>query len=145
MSENKSDLHDLTSERRKVLIVEDEMVNRELLKLVLKDDYDLIFVETGEEATDVINEQIGDLSMVLLDLNLPDMSGIDILKNMQGDDKLRAIPVIVLTADRDAEVSSLDVGAADFISKPYPRPEVIKARVRKSIETPKDTINIGQT
>ena len=145
MSENKSDLHDLTSERRKVLIVEDEMVNRELLKLVLKDDYDLIFVETGEEATEVINAQIGDLSMVLLDLNLPDMNGIDILKNMQGDDKLRAIPVIVLTADRDAEVSSLDVGAADFISKPYPRPEVIKARVRKSIELSEDRIIIGQT
>jgi len=138
-------MYDLSGERRTILIVEDEMVNRELLKLVLKDDYDLEFAETGKEALEKIGSEGTDLSLVLLDLNLPDMSGTDILKDMQETDSQRAIPVIVLTADRDAEVSSLDIGASDFITKPYPRPEVIRARVRKTIELSEDRIIIGQT
>lgn len=138
-------MYDLTDENRRILIVEDEIVNREILKLVLKEEYELLFAETGSEAKKVINENVGNLSLVLLDLNLPDMNGMDVLNEMQEDENLKAIPVIVLTADRDAEVASLDIGASDFITKPYPRPEVIKARVRKSIELSEDRIIIGQT
>ena len=62
------------------------------------------------------------------------MHGYEVLKVMMGDEELKKIPVIVLTADKDAEVESLQRGAVDFLSKPFDNPEVIKARIKRSIE-----------
>ncbi|MER1993864.1 MAG: EAL domain-containing protein, partial [Eubacteriales bacterium] len=131
-----SGIPDLYAENRKrlVLIVEDEYVNRELLKAYLENDYELIFAETGEAALDIIRGRSETLSLVLLDLILPDLNGLEILRRIKQDADLTRIPIIVLTSDVESEVESLNTGASDFISKPYPRPEVIMARVRRSIE-----------
>ncbi len=120
--------------RRLILIVEDELINREIMKANLEADYDLIFAETGREAMQKVRENIDTLSLVLLDLILPDIHGMDVLKKMKEDTELSRIPVIVLTSDGEAEVESLNSGASDFISKPYPMHEVILARVRRTIE-----------
>lgn len=132
-------------ERKKLLIIEDEAVNREMLGLVLEEDYDLVYAETGAEALAAIDSGTDELSLVLLDLNLPDMNGLDILRGISEKELFDRVPVIVLTADREAEVESLNIGASDFIPKPYPRPEVIRARVRRTIELSEDRIIIGQT
>ena len=131
-----SGMPDLHAEDRKrlVLIVEDEYVNRELLKAYLENDYELIFAETGEAALEIIHTRSETLSLVLLDLILPDLNGLEILRRIKQDSDLTRIPIIVLTSDVESEVESLNIGASDFISKPYPRPEVIMARVRRSIE-----------
>ena len=131
-----SGMPDLYAENRKrlVLIVEDEYVNRELLKAYLENSYELIFAETGGAALDIIRGQSETLSLVLLDLILPDINGLEILRRIKQDADLTRIPIIVLTSDVESEVESLNTGASDFISKPYPRPEVIMARVRRSIE-----------
>ena len=120
--------------KRLVLIVEDEFVNRELLKAYLDQEYELICAETGAEALSAIREHIEILSLVLLDLNLPDMNGLEILRTIKQDMDMSRIPVIVLTSDKESEVESLNTGANDFISKPYPRHEIILARVRRCIE-----------
>ena len=75
----------ITEEKRRILLVEDDIVNQEMLRESLGETYDMVIVETGEEALDILSTQHETLSIVLLDLNLPDMNGIDILKNMQGD------------------------------------------------------------
>ena len=131
-----SGMPDLYAENRKrlVLIVEDEYVNRELLKAYLENSYELIFAETGGAALDIIRGRSETLSLVLLDLILPDINGLEILRRIKQDADLTRIPIIVLTSDVESEVESLNTGASDFISKPYPRPEVIMARVRRSIE-----------
>ena len=131
-----SGMPDLYTENRKrlVLIVEDEYVNRELLKAYLENSYELIFAETGGAALDIIRGRSETLSLVLLDLILPDINGLEILRRIKQDADLTRIPIIVLTSDVESEVESLNTGASDFISKPYPRPEVIMARVRRSIE-----------
>ena len=131
-----SGVPDLYNEDRKrlVLIVEDEDVNRELLKAYLENDYELLFAETGGEALEIIHARSETLSLVLLDLILPDVNGLEILRRIKQDSELTRIPVIVLTSDVESEVESLNTGASDFISKPYPRHEVIMARVRRSIE-----------
>ena len=131
-----SGIPDLYDEDRKrlVLIVEDEYVNRELLKAYLENDYELLFAETGGDALEVIHAHSGTLSLVLLDLILPDINGMEILRRIKQDSELTRIPIIVLTSDTESEVESLNTGASDFISKPYPRHEVIMARVRRSIE-----------
>jgi len=144
MQNNKTVAHGL-EEKKLILIIEDEPVNLEMLKRVLQDSYDLITAGTGSGALGMIREYSDKLSLVLLDLNLPDMKGMDILGSIQEMDLQFRLPVIVMTADREAEVESLDLGASDFIPKPYPRPEVIKARVRRTIELSEDRIIIGQT
>ena len=120
--------------KRQVLIVEDEYVNREILNAYLEPEYDILLAESGAEALEVIHARSATLSLVLLDLILPDVHGLDILRRIKGDPELARIPVIVLTSDTESEVESLNIGAADFISKPYPMHEVIIARIRRTIE-----------
>ena len=125
---------DSASGKRLLLIVEDEYVNRELLGMTLESDYRLIYAKDGAEAKHAIRSHFDALSLVLLDLNLPDIYGLDILRWMKADPQLSRIPVIVLTSDREGEVESLNAGAMDFIPKPYPMPKVILARVLRTIE-----------
>ncbi len=120
--------------RRRVLVIEDERINREILGLMLQDAYDILFAETGAQAQEILSEQFGTISLVLLDLNLPDMKGKEILRQMKADARTAILPVIVMTADQDAEVECLGLGAIDFIPKPYPKQEVVLARILRTIE-----------
>ena len=125
--------------KRTVLVVDDELINRELLGAILSRTYDVIYAENGRKAIDIVRKIPGRISLVLLDLLMPEVNGYEVLKTMQADPKLRKIPVIVLTSEKDAEVESLQLGAADFIPKPYNMPEVIMARVQRSIELAEDS------
>ncbi len=121
------------NEKRLILIAEDEYINREILGNILQDEYDIIFASDGMEAYDLMKQNEDKLSLVLLDLIMPNMDGLEVLEKIQGDSKLSNIPVIVVTSDSLSEEKSLTLGAADFIPKPYPRETVIKARVRRTI------------
>ena len=79
MSEINSKYHS-TNVKRTLLVVEDEFINREMLRAILDGEYQLIFAETGQEAMDEIRTAAETLSLVLLDLNLPDMHGLDVLR-----------------------------------------------------------------
>ena len=131
--------------KRQVLIVEDEPINQALLGNILHDDYDLLYAGDGVEALEIVKENKNELALVLLDLMLPKMNGIEVLKDMKGNAELKKIPVIVLTADHESEVECLRVGASDFIPKPYPDPEIIKARVDRCIEISENRDTIKQT
>jgi EAL domain-containing protein (putative c-di-GMP-specific phosphodiesterase class I)/CheY-like chemotaxis protein len=120
--------------RRTILVVDDEPVNLRLLGNILKDEYDIAYAETGDEALLEIKNQKDFLSLVLLDLHMPHGNGYMVLEEIKNNEELSNIPVIVLTADNSAEVESLRRGAIDFLNKPYDRPEVIRARVRRAIE-----------
>ena len=92
----------IRSNRRLVLIVEDEAVNREILSMILSPQYDVLCAENGRDALAVIREKKDRLSMILLDINMPVMNGTELLKILSADEELRAIPVIVLTSDKNA-------------------------------------------
>ena len=124
--------------KRTLLIVEDEEINRELLGLALKDDFRIIYAENGSIALEQIEKYREDLSLVLLDLAMPVMSGREVLRRMKEDPLSKSIPVIVLTADKNAELQALKLGASDFITKPFDVPEVILARVQRTIELSED-------
>ena len=81
----------------------------------------------------------------MLDLLMPEMDGYEVLAQMQRLGLINRIPVIVLTAEKLAEVKSLKLGAADFISKPYDMPEVILARVHRSIELAESYMVLNKT
>ena len=93
-----------------------------------------MYASDGAETLEQIKKHKNDLALVLLDLQMPRMGGMEVLKVMKEEDELRGIPVIVMTADQSAEVDCLKIGAIDFIPKPYPSFEIIQARVKRCIE-----------
>ncbi len=117
-----------------VLIVDDQEINRDVLGMILEDDYDILYASNGREALQMIEEYRDSLSVVLLDLIMPEMDGFKVLDCVRNDELLKAIPIIVLTAERNAELKALEMGAADFITKPFDMHEVILARVGRIIE-----------
>lgn len=128
----------ITEEKRRILLVEDDIVNQEMVKESLGETYDMVIVETGEEALDILSTQHDTLSIVLLDLNLPGIKGVDVLRKIKADPSYSRIPVIVMTSDSEAEVECLTLGAIDFIPKPYPASNVILARILRTVELSED-------
>ena len=131
--------------RRTILIVDDEPVNLRLLGNILGDEYDIDFAQSADEAISIIQSEKDAISLVLLDLHMPGKSGFTVLDAMRADKDLHNIPVVVVTTDKEAEVESLRRGAIDFLSKPYDKPEVIKARIGRAIELLIDKTIIGAT
>ncbi|MBR2766272.1 MAG: EAL domain-containing protein [Blautia sp.] len=117
-----------------VLVVDDQEINRDALGVILEDDYEVIYAENGQEAMELMRANAQRLSIVLLDLMMPVMTGFEVLEAVQEDMILKNIPVIVLTAEKNAELQALKLGAADFIAKPFDLTEVILARVERIIE-----------
>ena len=117
-----------------VLVVDDQEINRDVLEAILADEYEIIQAENGQEAMELIREHADLLSIVLLELVMPVMDGFEVLQHIMEDETLRHIPVIVMTADKSAELKALQMGAADFITKPFDMSEVIIARVERIIE-----------
>jgi diguanylate cyclase (GGDEF)-like protein len=117
-----------------VLVVDDQEINRDVLGVILEDNYEILNAENGKECMELMRQHSTDLSLVLLDLMMPVMSGFEVLEAVRNDEVLRRIPIIVLTAEKSAELQALELGAADFITKPFDVPEVILARVGRIIE-----------
>ena len=121
-------------QKRRVLVVDDELVNRELLDAILSLNYDVTGVPNGSEAMKALYSAPEPYSLILLDLLMPQMSGFQVLEACKSDEKLKKIPIIVMTSEKSAEVRSIRMGADDFIPKPYRMPEVIIARCERIIE-----------
>ena len=127
--------------KRRVLVVDDEPINRRLLEKIISEKYEVLHASDGEEALEIIRANKHTLSLILLDLLMPKISGYELMNILKEDDDLKNIPVIVLTSEKEAEVETLNMGAADFIGKPYDVPEVILARINRIIRL-YESINI---
>ncbi len=117
-----------------VLVVDDQEINRDSLGIILEDDYEILYAENGKEAVEQMRAHANELSLVLLDLMMPVMNGFEVMEIVREDEQLKHIPIIVLTAEKSAELRALQMGAADFITKPFDMSEVILARVGRIIE-----------
>ena len=124
--------------RKRILIADDLETNREIMGDLLQEDYDIVCASDGVEALEILRSHKGDIDLVLLDLIMPNKSGQDVIAEMQVDEDLMSVPVIVLTVDQASELDCLRSGAMDFIPKPYPDIEIVKARVAKCIELSED-------
>ncbi len=120
--------------KRTVLMVDDELINRELLEAILAFNYNVDSAENGSEAMQMLRSAKEPYSLILLDLLMPKMSGFQVLEQCKADEELSKIPIIVMTSEKSAEVRSIKLGADDFITKPYRMPEVILARCERIIE-----------
>ena len=116
--------------RQSVLVVEDEEDIMEVIRFNLeKEGYEVNQALSGEKALQVIENNLP--SLVLLDLMLPGINGLDLCRIFKQNDRTKAIPVIMLTAkSEDADiVAGLEMGSEDYITKPF-SPRVLVARVR---------------
>ena len=116
--------------KRKVLIADDDRMTRLVLRMMLeKEGLEVIEAENG--ATGMEKARLDRPDLMMVDLQMPDMDGYQFLEIVRGDDRLMALPVIVLTADTSTEVETrvLEMGADDYVSKPF-EPEVLLSRVR---------------
>lgn len=120
--------------RRKVLIIDDYSMNRQMLCEMLQDEYETIEAASGKEALCILNDSYRDISAVLLDIIMPEMDGFEVLERLQQNPLFSQIPVIVITAntENDTEIRALTLGATDFAMKPF-RPEIVKQRIRNAI------------
>ncbi len=113
-----------------ILVVEDEPGIQEVLKFNLgQHGHDVIVAPDAEDALSLLRGALPDL--ILLDWMLPGLSGIDLARRIRGDGRLKAIPIIMLTArseERD-KIQGLDIGADDYITKPF-SPRELMARIK---------------
>lgn len=105
----------------KILIVDDAEINRELLREMLQDQYEIEEAEDGMIALQILKKRRHEFSVVLLDLIMPKIDGLKVLKVMKEQKWLTHLPVIVISGDegKKAQRESMMMGATDFIMKPY--------------------------
>ena len=131
--------------KKQILIVEDNELNREILSEILAGEYQLLTAENGQEGLEVLRAHKNSVALILLDVMMPVMDGYTFLDKLEEDAELALIPVIVMTQNESEadEVNALDHGATDFVPKPY-RPQVILHRVASIIKLRETAAMVNQ-
>ena len=116
-----------------ILIVDDNKASLAAARSALCDDHKVTAVTMGTQALRFLDSNCCDL--ILLDINMPEMDGFEVMKRIREKDGCAEIPIIFLTADDDAETENrcLEEGALDFIAKPF-APSVMRSRINRILE-----------
>ena len=128
----------------KILVVDDDPAIAEMLTMVMeREGFDTVVVDDGLEAVKAAERENPDL--ILLDLMLPGMSGVDVCRTVR---ETSAVPIIMLTAKTDTVdvVLGLESGADDYVTKPFkPKEPVarVRARLRRQEDSPSETLEVG--
>jgi putative two-component system response regulator len=114
---------------RPILIIDDEPANLAALRQILKDDYRLVFARSGKEALEAVSKH--DPSLILLDIQMPDMDGYEVCRRLKANPTTEAIPVIFVTSlsEQGNEESGFAAGCVDYLTKPVSA-GIVRARVR---------------
>ena len=120
-------------EKNRVLVVDDEKLNIEILSSILHPEYTVLMAKNGSSAIEMAGKYLPDI--ILLDIIMPDMSGFDVLETLKASEKTKHIPVIIITGldSVEDEERGLFLGAADFIHKPFSA-GIVKSRVRNQMQ-----------
>ena len=121
--------------KRKILIIEDDELNREMLCSILEDRYEIFTAENGEIGFEILTKNYKELSAILLDMQMPVCDGVEFLEKMREEALLSVVPVIVITSNNEenAELTCLNLGASDFIRKPY-NADIVRGRIGNLIK-----------
>lgn len=123
------------SKSKKILIVEDDKFISEIyITKLLAMGYQVVHAENGKEALLRINEESPNL--ILLDILMPEMSGIDVLKKLRADEVHKNIPVIVLTnaSEREHATKAMQMGASDYLIKSSFTPDEVVRKIEENME-----------
>lgn len=121
--------------RNKILIVDDSKFNRQVLKNILEEDYEMLEAENGREAMEIIEAHKTEIAAMLLDIVMPEVNGVMLLKMLNEKDYLSEFPVLVVTSEQDVSLVAecFDYGISDFIRKPV-NTDFVKQRVQKLVD-----------
>ena len=127
-----------------VLVVDDSDLQRTTLCYFLEQHYKTVEKENGFEALEYLKNHSTDISVILMDLNMPVMNGYEFLREFQKDEIMRMIPVLVLTSDNtpEEEAGCLKAGATDFVAKPF-NPDVLLSRLQRAIALHEKTVMLN--
>lgn len=119
--------------KQTVLVVDDTPLNIRILIETLGDEFDVDFANSGQEALEMVAENVPDL--ILMDIQMPDMDGFAVCKALKANPLSQGIPLIFITAmsQQEDEIHGLELGAVDYITKPF-NPTVTRLRVRNQLE-----------
>ncbi len=122
------------SKRETILIVDDVDINRIMLAEIFRDNYEIVEASGGGEAISILNSR-EDIAAVLLDLLMPDVNGLEVLKDMNRSGKIKHVPVFLITAADSQEMlmEGYNLGAIDVIIKPF-MAQFMKCRISSVIE-----------
>ena len=122
------------SQKPLVLIADDSKVSRSILGEMLKDDYRILEADSGRATLDAVDRYGGDLSLVLLDIVMSDMSGCEVLAELSRQAALDSLPVIMISSEDadDVVLRAYDLGASDYISRPFDD-RIVRRRVNNII------------
>lgn len=113
-----------------MLIVDDVEMNREILKVLFHSTYEIMEAEDGAEALEVLERCEGNIDIVLLDLMMPELSGLELLERRQSLNFFKNVPVVIITSSEHMQdqIRAFEIGANDYINKPFV-PEIVISRV----------------
>jgi|GEM_PF-86785 diguanylate cyclase (GGDEF) domain len=113
----------------KILVIDDELIHRQMLSSLLEHDGDIITVSSGSAALELVSKQAVDL--ILLDMVMPDMRGDEIMRALRSHVLTREIDIVIISSHNDVEDEETGflLGATDYISKPF-HPTIVQARIR---------------
>ena len=127
-------MSDVIQQKQKILIVDDSEMNRNLLMVILEDEYEIIQAKDGVQAVDYLQKHAEELSLILLDLVMPQMDGFEVLVYMNKEHWIENVPVVIISAE-DAPAyrkRGYDLGVTDFIGKPFDA-NMVRRRVTNAI------------
>lgn len=121
--------------KNRILIVEDQEINRMMLSQIISSKYEVVEAENGKEAIEILSQQSARIALILLDLVMPVMTGYEVLEQMKKNPEYDAIPIIITTnsASSEDELWTLSSGATEFITKPY-QPEILLHRIESILK-----------
>lgn len=124
------------TEYGKILVVDDEKRNRDRIRAVFEDEYEVLEAENGEAAIGLLKENNYEIDVIFLDLAMPVMDGIRFLEEKKKDEGMEEIPVIVITSDDTSQkqIQAITLGASDYIVKPFVG-ETLRKRTRNVLES----------
>ena len=127
-------MSDVIQQKQKILIVDDSEMNRNLLMVILEDEYEIIQAKDGVQAVDYLQKHAEELSLILLDLVMPQMDGFEVLVYMNKEHWIENVPVVIISAeDAPAYIKrGYDLGVTDFIGKPFDA-NMVRRRVTNAI------------
>ena len=122
------------NKRQKILIADDAKFNRDILKEFLGETYDYLEAENGNQAIQMIGENIG-IDLMLLDINMPQMNGFEVLEIMKRSQCIDEIPVIMISSEESVDVmrKAYEMGITDYITRPFDS-VIVKKRVQNTLE-----------
>ena len=119
--------------RQKILIVDDSKFNRDILKEILGETYNYLEAENGNQAIQMIGENIG-IDLMLLDINMPQMNGFEVLKIMKESQCIEETPVIMISSEESVDTmrEAYEMGITDYITRPFDS-VIVKKRVQNTL------------